>query len=819
MDAKKKFAEVAVPLHIEGLFHYEVPETLQERIEKGHRVWVPFGNKEISAYVVDFIETSQHPSLKKIIGILDDRPLFPADMIPFFIWISQYYLCPLGEVIKTALPSEMAASSTESIVITEEGIQALQSRELANAEKKALAILAQQQTATYKELKAKASNLTRSILSNMAASGLILISQKIRQSKVLPKLEWYVSLQQGCLSTSSVISKNRQKILDILSGMPDMSLSQLKKHVPSASSVLIKKLAEAGLVHMTQRPVYRDPFGDIIECDCILPELNDEQKAAVSTIETDLHKEMFSVFLLHGVTGSGKTEVYLRAVAQTLKQHKTALVLVPEIALISQTEHRFRARFGEHIAVLHSGLTEGERYDQWMRILQNEAQVVIGARSAIFAPLKRLGLVVVDEEHDDSYKQESGLRYHGRDLAVMRAKLAGAVSLLGSATPSLSSYYNTITGKYQKLVLASRVHKQPLPHITVVDLRQMRESRPKTWFLGSELKKEIDLTLSRGEQALLFLNRRGYASFPICSQCGKAFKCKNCDVTLTFHQGANILRCHYCGFSQEHGCACATCGSKKISLLGLGTEQLETTLKEIFPNARIARMDRDTTSKKGELVKQLQSLRDGSIDIMIGTQMIAKGHDFPNITMVGIVCADMSLNFPDLRAVERTFQILSQVAGRAGRRNQIGRVILQTYNPEHFCMKTAKNQDYEEFYKQESSMRKELGYPPFSRLIQVTVSGENPESVLKASHTLAQFCDNMRKEDECLKAGTSVLGPVPAPIFKLQKKYRSHMLIKGANPDVLHQIAHRLIVESERIFKKGKKRISVMVDVDPVTTL
>jgi primosomal protein N' (replication factor Y) len=525
----------------------------------------------------------------------------------------------------------------------------------------------------------------------------------------------------------------------------------------------------------------------------------------------------FATYLLHGVTGSGKTEIYMRAVADVLEMGKEALVLVPEIALISQTERRFRARFGYRIALLHSGLTGRERYDQWIRIRKKEASVVIGARSAVFAPLENLGLVVVDEEHDDSYKQESGLRYNGRDLAIVRARCAGALAVLGSATPSLSSYHHSLTGKFQRLTLSKRVRDQVLPEVTVVDLRRQEGRRQKMWFLSRELRQAMETTLGRGEQALLFLNRRGYASFPMCARCGKAVRCRNCDVALTFHQGANAFRCHYCGFTLSGNAVCKGCGSEKTILLGLGTEKVEGAVKALFPEARTARMDRDTTSKKGALLKQLKALRKGDVDILVGTQMVTKGHDFPNVTLVGIVCADLSLNFPDFRAAERTVQILSQVAGRAGRGNRPGKVILQTYNPEHFCILSAKDQDCEAFYKEEIGYRKTLHYPPFSRLIQLVILGSDQKKTFEVAQSLGKMSKDLQKDHDVFRRDVTILGPVAAPLSRLQKKYRCQLLLKGLRAGPLHALVTRLMQASAKAVRDVK--VKVIVDVDPVSML
>jgi primosomal protein N' (replication factor Y) len=435
----------------------------------------------------------------------------------------------------------------------------------------------------------------------------------------------------------------------------------------------------------------------------------------------------------------------MQIVAEVLKRGRSVLVLVPEIALITQMERRFRARFGECISVLHSALSAGERYDQWTRIVQGDVTVAIGARSAIFAPFNDIGVIIVDEEHDSSYKQDGKLRYNARDLAVVRAKQNKCMALLGSATPSIQSYYNVATKKFSELTLKKRVEQRPLPKISIVDLRQNRDARGTRRFITTELRQSMAEALDRGEQVLLFLNRRGYASFPVCGVCGQAMRCKHCDISLTLHQRANAYRCHYCGFSRAAASSCDYCGSAKIKHLGLGTEKLQDMVAKIFPKARIARMDRDTTTRKGSILKLLKGLRNKTTDVLVGTQMVAKGHDFPNITLVGIICADLSLSFPDFRAGERTFQLLAQVAGRAGRGDRPGRVILQTYNPEHFSISAAREQDFISFYHQEIGFRKALNYPPFSRIIQFKISGKDPEKTKSHSRLLGELCRALKK--------------------------------------------------------------------------
>ena len=496
---------------------------------------------------------------------------------------------------------------------------------------------------------------------------------------------------------------------------------------------------------------------------------------------------------------------------------KAVLILSPEIALISQMERRFRARFGDRVAVLHSGLSAGERFDQWQRILHREIPIVMGARSAIFAPLTQLGMIVVDEEHDPSYKQESTLRYNARDLAIVRAKLENCIALLGSATPSIQSYFNVLSNKYTELRLDQRVEQRPLPQIEVVDLRQSRDMRGIQRFITPKLHAAMKDALDSGEQVLLFLNRRGFATFPVCASCGQPIKCNNCDISMTVHQHAQLYQCHYCGYRRPLTTTCDQCGSSKIKHLGMGTEKLEGAVQKLFPEARMGRMDRDTTARKGSIVKLLKELRHHHIDILVGTQMVAKGHDFPKITLVGIICADLSLSFPDFRASERTFQLLAQVAGRAGRGQRSGRVILQTYAPENISVSAAKNQDFRAFYKTEIEFRKSLNYPPFSRLVLIRISGKNAGKTESVANAIGTDCLQMKTTHPSFRSSIDIMGPIEASLPRIAKYYRWHILLKGRRPKILRHFIRTMVFGHSRHF--NHRDVTVTVDIDPIFML
>ncbi len=810
MKPDTRYIEVAIALPVYRTFTYSAPEPFLDFLAPGKRVLAPFGRRRVTGYIFGQSRYPDNKELKPILDVLDEQPLFPPAMVPFFKWIADYYKYPIGEVVKNALPGGLNVYDYALITITEKGRSALKHRQLSPVGKNVLEQLLAGPCRLNKLFKNIDQKIPGALLYNFEQSGWITRKWELSGAGTKARLERFVRLGDTALPVDR-LSKPRQKILEMLKTEKEIAVKKLKETVPTAAA-LVKPLESSGYLTIEHKRVYRDPFGESIKPD-IAPILNREQQNAVSHACDYLNKG-YHPFLLKGVTGSGKTEVYMQVAAEVLKKGRLVLVLVPEIALITQIERRFRARFGECVCVLHSALSAGERYDQWTRILQGEATVAIGARSAIFAPFDNLGVIIVDEEHDSSYKQEGKLRYNARDLAVVRAKQNECIVILGSATPSMQSYYNVTTNKFTELTLTKRVEQRHLPEIRIVDLRQTRDARGIQRFITPELQLAMKETLERGEQVLLFLNRRGYASFPVCGACGQPMRCKHCDISLTLHQRSNAYRCHYCGYSRAATSSCDICGSSKIKHLGLGTEKLEDMLTSLFNQARIARMDRDTTTRKGSIIKLLKGLKNKTIDILVGTQMVAKGHDFPNITLVGIICADLSLSFPDFRAGERTFQLLAQVAGRAGRGERPGRVILQTYNPEHFCISAARNQDFNSFYQQEISFRQALGYPPFSRMIQLKISGKDPHETEKHAHLLGDHCRTLKTIHSAHYQSVEIMGPIEASLTRIAGRYRWQILLKGSNTGALHQFINQLMAESHTVFTH--RRVQVAIDVDPV---
>lgn len=803
------YIEVFVALPVPHTYTYKVPETLTKQISEGKRVLVPFGQRTITGYIRKECKNERNIDTKPVLDILDEVPLFPKSMIPLFEWISNYYLYPIGEVIKSALPGGINVNDYSTFDITPEGQCALLGKKITRLERTILSCFKNGPLPLKIISREIKRNVPYSSIYSLKKKKLIVQEKKLKMGETRIKTEKYILAVNHHLLLDNLTLKKSQ-LVSTVRNEKEISLSELKKLHPSASNHL-KKLEKDKYISVIDKQVYRDPFGNSILKDTP-PILTDEQEHAVNTVVNALGKS-FTSFLLFGVTGSGKTEVYMKICTKTLSMGYTALVLVPEIALISQTERRFRARFGEKIAVLHSGLSAGERYDQWLRILNKETPIVIGARSAIFAPLENLGVIIVDEEHDSSYKQDTSLRYNARDLAIVRAKQESGIALIGSATPSIQSYYNVIVKKFELLTLKNRINKKPLPEIQVVDLRKYRDNRGKDRFITPPLFKSIKETLSKKEQVLLFLNRRGFANFPVCATCGETLKCKYCDISLTLHKKINAFKCHFCGFSIASVSSCNICGSSNIKNIGLGTERVEEAIKALFPDASTKRMDQDTTKRKGSLLKILKDLKEKKTDILIGTQMIAKGHDFPGITLVGIICADLSLNFPDFRASERTFQLLAQVAGRAGRGEIKGRVIMQTYAPEHFSIVAAQHQDFIQFYNQEITFRKGLLYPPYTRIIQLKISGKDIGKTKQYALEIGNFFHDLKTTEKEICNPIQIMGPIESAIYKMANRYRWQILLKSAHIKDLHHFTKKFL--TSKLYKKSTHNIKVVIDVDP----
>ena len=813
-------ADVVVALPVYGTFSYRVPEELADGLTPGSRVLVPFGRRQVTGYVLG---TGLEPAafqpeyaLRSISRLLDAEPLFGPGLLALMRFAADYYHYPLGLTIAEALPAGLKAMSLRAAVATEEGLRALADDEARGEEARLLERLTRSGGLTLARLARQEGGLAPR-LRRLEAKGWVRMESRFSEDRVRSRRErWLFPLSGGADGPPPPVrlGPREQALLGRLEKSGPVPVGNLRADFPSLDG-LIRRLRDKGVLKVEEREVYRDSAGRALTFDAAPPQLTEEQVQAVARVDQALKKGRFAPFLLHGVTGSGKTEVYLRAAESTLAQGRTALILVPEISLTPAMEGQLRARFQEEVAVLHSGLAEGERYDQWLKIRRGQARLVLGARSAVFAPLEAPGLIVVDEEHDGAYKQEDGLRYQARDLAVVRARQAKGVVLLGSATPSLESFDNARTGRYELLSLTRRIGADRLPRVQLVDLRL--GGRRARGGLTPMLKEALSACLEQGEQALLFLNRRGLAPLPMCLSCGHVIKCQNCSVSLTLHQGEegvegeHRLVCHYCGFTLPQPRRCPACGSRAFRFLGLGTERLEAEIKRLFPEARVGRLDADSTRIKGSLSRILNALRERRLDVLLGTQMVTKGHDFPGITLVGVIEADLGLHLPDFRAGERTFQLLAQVAGRAGRGGQRGRVIIQTLSPGHYSLVKARSHDFLGFFEEELAQRRRLMYPPFSRLALLRFQGGSEDATRAAAEEVA------RKAAELLKGlghpWLEVIGPAPAPRARVKRQYRFQILVRSEQVRPLHDFLRSLLSETPALLKK--KKVTFSLDVDP----
>ena len=819
--------EVAVAAPLRNCLTYGHPEGQNAHLTAGIRVLVPLGNRLVTGYVLGLADIDQQEGkfkIKQIVDVLDLEPVFPASLIPFYRWIARYYHYPPGEVIRTALPGSLIVRSGRKIILHEAGREKI-------GEKLATGKHPQ---AWMRRLLAKGELLPGTVaslwrkparqrqLKKWEKLGWLKICEVIVEAGVKAKTITMVRLGkellpllhsekgEGAAAELPIdLKKTEQKTLDLFfsrsKGRHVLPRPELTREYSGAGKAL-HSLAARGLVTLEEQRCYRDPFGCI---PTFFPEpekLTEDQEKVLDYLVQAVADQTFAPFLLFGVTGCGKTEIYLQATKECLAQGKTVLVLVPEIALSSQIEAHFYSRFGDMLAVLHSGLSPGERFDQWQRILQKKASIVIGARSAVFAPLTELGLIIVDEEHETAYKQDDGLRYNGRDLAVLRAKFADCPVILGSATPSVISFHHAATGKYKLLAMHSRVQNQAMPEVSIVDLSAEKRSRPDLFF-SDQLTQALHENMEKRMQSLLFVNRRGFASFMLCRDCGHIIECRHCKVSLTYHRNKNVLICHYCGYSLPAQIICPQCQSASVAGLGVGSERIEAEVKQLIPHARVARLDSDTTADRKHYMALLQQVRHHDVDILVGTQMIAKGLHFPKMTLVGVIWADSGLGIPDYKASERVFQLLAQVTGRAGRGEHKGRVIIQTHQPGHYAVECARKHDYTGLYEKEIEQRQPLGYPPFSRLVNVKFSGEIEQDVAGAAQSAAAF---LRSSSTGKKI--EILGPVPAPLARIKNRFRWQLLLKTSAFQALHDSCEQLLDQRQSLCHSG---VRMALDVDP----
>lgn len=753
------FADVAIAVPLRQSFTYRVPADLT--LEVGMRVAVPFSGQKLAGFVTRLHNVAPEgvKRLYAIAGIFESDPVFTKELYGFLARAAEYYLHPLGEVLKAAAPA-----------LPKEAFAALKAR------------------------------------------GFVSKGDELKGKSMAVQTTWRIRCAAQ-RDLSAKLGTRQRAIMALVAERGEVLLSEIGKLIPNARGA-VRALEQKGQLESEQVEISSDRFfaQALPREQPFVP--NDEQQVAIDVLGSALDEGKGGAFLLHGVTGSGKTEVYLHVVAKALARGDGALVLVPEIALTPQLVARFRARFGEGIAVLHSGLSDRERHDAWRALRRSELRLAIGARSALFAPVPKLSVIVVDEEHDPSFKQEEGFRYHGRDMAMLRAHMASALCILGSATPSVESYFLAEQKRVRLLTLRGRAQRQAMPDVQIIDLARNPGIGPSGHpLLTGPMHRALEACLARKEQAIIFLNRRGFAPSLRCKVCGEVVKCPACSVTLTEHRRAFALRCHYCDFAipATEACPAPGCGQLALERVGVGTERIEDAIEHGFAGVRVARLDRDTATGRG-VEEVLDRMRTRELDVLVGTQMVTKGHDLPGVTLVGVLLADQSLLFPDFRAAERTFQLLAQVAGRAGRGDNKGRVLLQTYQPSHYAVRFALSHDYHGFYREELETRREHAYPPLGHLVAVRIDAGDEHVARKTIQDLYALAARSAGVRENL---VTILGPVPAPIFRIRARYRMRMLLRSSSRPALREVADILA----RAIEQGIAPARGHVDVDPVSML
>ncbi|MBC1249097.1 primosomal protein N' [Listeria welshimeri] len=785
---------VDVPaMQVDRPFDYFIPEDLEELIRPGMRVIVPFGNRKIQGFVTSLDETEENPKLKGIDGVMDLAPVLNEELMELGDWLAEDTLSFRVSAYQAMLPAALRAKYEKYFLRLDDENEELEQ------------LFEGYETLDWKV--AEARGLLKQI-GKWVREGSVEVVYQVK-NKITNKKVRVVSCLKSPYQLTEIIedmpknAKAQSRVLAFFQAFEgsEILVSELKKQAGTTDTT-IKKLADLNILTIQEKIISRDPYQNHQFEKSESLQLLPDQQTACWKITAATEQE---TFLIHGVTGSGKTEIYLQTIEAKLKEGKEAIVLVPEISLTPQMVERFKSRFGSEVAVLHSALSSGEKYDEWRKIERKEARVVVGARSAVFAPLENLGIIIIDEEHEASYKQEDNPRYHARDVAIWRANKYQCPVVLGSATPSLESFARAKKGVYTLIELPSRVNDRAMPEVSVVDMREELRKENRTEF-STELLEKIKDRIAKKEQTVLMLNRRGYSSFVMCRDCGYVVECPNCDISLTYHQSSNQMKCHYCGHEERVPQKCPSCEGEHIRYFGTGTQKVEESLTKLIPEARVIRMDVDTTRTKGAHEKLLKSFRNHEADILLGTQMIAKGLDFPDITLVGVLNADTMLHLPDFRASERTFQLLTQVSGRAGRHERTGEVVVQSYNPEHYSIEFAKKHDFIGFYNHEMQLRKMGSYPPFYYLTMINVSDENEMKAIRTIQEMAQFLRGKLGPDAV------VLGPVPSTITRIKNKYRYQCIIKyKIEPDLKKELK-TLITHYQKDQQKG---LTITIDVQP----
>jgi len=811
-----EFCDVALPVPLDMVFSYRVPAGVTPVV--GGRVLVPFRQQRMTGIVVEAHDRKPSVQTKSILSVLDSAPVLDEQLLRLGRWIADYYLAPLGEVFRSMLPLSAEFKRSVGYRITEAGEMALHQAGVSGSSARSRRA-PEEQAAEFRvldyltgreplpgdavlvkeETLRSATRISKSVLAGMVRKKW-LVREDISNVRDATRTIRIATLK----SAEGQLNDNQKKLVETLASLggtvPVETLQALE--VPRTTlSTLVKR----GLVEITEQPATFAVSRSRPRPSRPEFEFTPAQSSALAHLRESVAARKFFGMLLHGVTGSGKTAVYLAGMRSVLETGRSAILLVPEIGLTPAVAADLHQVFGDEVAILHSALSDAERAEQWHRIKRGEARMVVGTRSAVFAPVSDLALIIVDEEQDSSYKQEETPRYHARDIAVVRASMANAVVVLGSATPSLESYFNAKKNKYALVELPDRVEQRPLPEVEIIDMRQEFQETGHEQVISRKLASEIKERLERKEQVMVLLNRRGYSPVVLCRTCGKKLECKNCAISLTHHKRDHKMVCHYCGYTAPVPKVCAHCGSEYVYFLGTGSEKLEELLHGMFPQARIARLDRDTVRGHEDFESTLNALSEGELDLLVGTQMIAKGHDIHAVTLVGVVGADAALGLPDFRAAERTFQLLTQVAGRAGRGNSPGKVILQTYFQDHYAVQFAAQHDFAGFYEKELRFRSWMHYPPYSALANVLIRSDKLDDALQWSGLLGKWFEKTRHE------GVRVLGPAAAPITRLKRDYRYHFILKSPSRERLNTTLRAMLVHAAQ---QKIPRTQVIVDVD-----
>ncbi|GMU94552.1 primosomal protein N' [Ignavibacterium album] len=816
------FTEVVFALPFRKSFTYEIPAELKKFVKEGVRVVAPFGKRTLTGFVVKVTKTTQvKEEIKQIREVLDDEPIFNKSLLKFYEWIAEYYLCSLGEALKLLVPHGTEVESKRKISIDKQFVLQLLQKEKKNStlRYKILQELSTREQITFSALqKAVGKKNIYSLIRNLVEEGAVTIIDEIEGAKVKPKKVKYVRLAKDIKELYSKLpeldrkSPKQVKLLLVLIEAKGKSVPVAELlHKTETSKAALDSLEKKGFVEIIEKEVdrrYKEHYEEVHQ-EFVLTE---QQKKVIDEISPKIKESLFQSYLLHGVTGSGKTQVYIELAKIALEQNKSVLILVPEISLTPQITSRFYNNFGDLVTVLHSRMSAGERFDSWRRIHKGKSKIIVGARSALFAPVFNLGLIVVDEEHDASYKQQDMIpKYNARDSAVVLGSIHNCPVVLGSATPSVESRYNAEIGKYKLLTLPLRIDDAKLPTITLVNVNAERKKGRMDNIFSRTLLDKIEDRLRKQEGVIILQNRRGFSTQIYCEDCGEIEMCSNCSVPMVFHINKNTIQCHYCGLEKPVPNACTHCGSINIKYFGTGTERVEDELQFYFPTARISRIDSDSITRKAYLSNLLLSFGKGEIDILVGTQMVSKGLDFSRVTLVGVISAETTLWLPDFRADERTFQLLTQVAGRAGRSKIAGEVIIQTQNEKHFALQKVLQNDYDGFYKREIVDRERMGYPPFTRLALIETKDKSEQ---KAKGAAVDFRKALKRYDKHLK----ISEPTTALIYKLKGFYRYHILIKSSRKtDPSGKLLRRAVLEAFTEFNRVSrfKDVKLFYDIDP----